>query len=82
MAAQFPSICYVKGVYAAQSNLRLNSEKISLVLAGLRVQKSTDSHVVICCGHGVAQWPVSVDAAFQTFPRLSLEAAKPARHSK
>lgn len=29
MAAQFPSICYIKGVYAAQSNLRINRRRLA-----------------------------------------------------
>ena len=29
MAAQFPSICYIKGVYAAQSNLRISQRRLA-----------------------------------------------------
>ncbi len=61
MAAQFPSICYIKGVYAAQLNIRINQRR----LAGSSqdcwsTRKSTDSYVFfICCIHGVLQHKAS-----------------------
>lgn len=77
MAAQFPSICYIKGVYAAQSNLRINRRRLAW--------SSQD-------GWSTTNWPVSMflfavvrykagqclRCSFKSFPRSSLEAEKAA----
>lgn len=76
MAAQFPSICYIKGVYAAQSNLRINRRRLPW--------SSQD-------GWSTTNWPVSMflflfptsvyaalSKSVKSFPRSSLEAVKAA----
>lgn len=83
MAAQFPSICYIKGVYAAQSNLRINRRRLAWSSQDCRSTRNRPVPMfIICCIHGVVQGKAqSVYAAFKNALKLS-SLVKTARHSK
>lgn len=47
MPAQFPSICYIKGAYAAKSNLRINRGR--LALSSHRIARPREIDSIQCC---------------------------------